>query len=333
MVKIPPYIRIGNCESNLATHNSCLLCPFCAQCIFSVSCPPCPSPSIPSIPYINGDFVSRFLEEWELDCDDYGVRAEQRCQRLPLYCIDEINDIVRNLPGYAERDWETLKANFKNLYWQRDKPGNTTVALHTLIRSAREGRIDLNVYILQYKTISNALVTAGALSSLDQIYRLLDGLKDDVRKRALGYIAKQKWKMSPLDSNTVAPVFSDLKDFINEQAMVGQMESMYVRDRSMREGSPSGLVHASNLSVTLSPQQPSPPLAAAPTPSATPAAASTPTTTSTSDPGMAELIKMFGDLALAIKAQPFIPPTSAPTTTQAPAPGNRPTRPPHLHLV
>ena len=66
---------------------------------------------------------------------------------------------------YSERDWEILESHLKKLYWQQEKPGNTTAALHTIICSARNGRVDLKVYILQYETICNKLRTLRHLQS------------------------------------------------------------------------------------------------------------------------------------------------------------------------
>ena len=58
--------------------------------------------------------VTRFLEEWSMDCEDYGLDDEQRCCRLPLYYTPEINEIVHNLPGYSTKNWATLEANLKS---------------------------------------------------------------------------------------------------------------------------------------------------------------------------------------------------------------------------
>jgi len=55
--------------------------------------------------------------------------------------------------------------------------------------------LDLNIYILKYTSISETLVAKGALSTLDRVNRLMDGLPEDLRKRVLKFFTK---KSSPL---------------------------------------------------------------------------------------------------------------------------------------
>jgi hypothetical protein len=45
--------------------------------------------------------------------------------------------------------------------------------------------LDLNVFILKYTAITVTLVKKDALSTLDRVGRLLDGLSTDLRKKAL----------------------------------------------------------------------------------------------------------------------------------------------------
>jgi len=102
-----------------------------------------------------------------LECDDYGYTDEKKCIHFPNYCERTIKDVVELLPGYISWNWTTLQADLKGLYLQHNRPKNTTAALHQLINDAKAGKINLNIYVLQYTTITNALVAQGALSTLD----------------------------------------------------------------------------------------------------------------------------------------------------------------------
>src|SRR5947199_7886984 len=61
-------------------------------------------------------------------------------------------------------------------------------ALDKLIKEAHG--MDLNVYVLKYTSISEALVAAHALSSLNRVARLLDGLSEDLRRKVVRHCTK-----------------------------------------------------------------------------------------------------------------------------------------------
>jgi hypothetical protein len=65
------------------------------------------------------------------------------------------------------------------MYWQNDKQRDSTVSLNTLISNV--GKMDLHVFIIKYLSISGTLVEQGAMSALDGVNRLLDGLTESLR--------------------------------------------------------------------------------------------------------------------------------------------------------
>jgi hypothetical protein len=115
--------------------------------------------------------ISEFLDDWKLECDDYRYTDEKKCIHFRNYCETTIKDVAKLVPGYVSQDWTTLQADPKGLYWQHNRPKNTTVALHQFIEDAKAGKININVHVVQYATITNALVAQGAL---DRVNRLLD---------------------------------------------------------------------------------------------------------------------------------------------------------------
>jgi hypothetical protein len=121
--------------------------------------------------------ITEFLEEWNIECENFGVDKVKRCARFPNYCARGMKNTSKLLPGYIAGDWDVLQTDVKKLYWPHDKLKNTMTALdeaHTL---------DLNISVLKYTSISEALVTAHALSTLERVTRLLDGLLDDLRRK------------------------------------------------------------------------------------------------------------------------------------------------------
>jgi hypothetical protein len=177
-----------------------------------------PRPGQPGAMEFNGVNVMEFLKNWNIECDDYGLNDVQKCVWLPNYCTPIIKDIVKLLEGYASHDWTVLQKELKELYWQNDTPKNSTTTLYKLIKDAPT--MDLNVYVLKYSSITDALVSKGALSSLDRVGRLLDGLPEELRKRVLKFCTKKSWRLSAQDMGTVDPNFDELKEFVLTEAQV-----------------------------------------------------------------------------------------------------------------
>ena len=189
-----------------------------------------PHPGQSGALHFDGNNISEFLDDWNLECDDYGYDDKKKCTHLPTYCKKTIKDVVKLLPGYVSQNWAILQADLKGLYWQHDRPKNTTAALHQLIHEAQAGSIDLNVYVLQYSTISDKLVSQGALSALDRVNRLLDGLSNDHRTKVLSFCAKNKWKLSAQDVGTTDPNYEELKQFVLREAQTSQMWAVYDKE-------------------------------------------------------------------------------------------------------
>ena len=160
--------------------------------------------------------VTDFVRRWNIECEDYGITDAQKCARIIDYCSSDIREVVEMCDGYIEKDWPKLQTELKTLYWQYDQQKGTTTALNQLIRDAPS--LDLNIFVLRYTSISAALVKAGALSALDRIGRLLDGLSPHLRDKALEYCTKEDWRLSSHDTGTKEPDFDKLKDFILTKA-------------------------------------------------------------------------------------------------------------------
>jgi len=254
-----------------------------------------PRPGQPGALQFDGTNITEFLEDWNIECDDYGLSDPQKCARLPYYCTPSIKDVVKILSGYSSKEWTRLQSELKELYWHRDNPKNTVGALHKLIKEAPN--MDLNVYVLKYTSITDALIAKGALSSLDRVSRLLDGLSEELRTSVFKFCTKKSWRLSTNDSGTTDPNFNELKAFVLTEAQTAQRLTVYDKERTMREGQ-------TDISSKATILRSDPPVPAPVTPPV-----SAPVTAS--DP-MVELTKQFSQLALLIQAnmQDNLPPTS-----------------------
>ena len=187
--------------------------------------PTMPRPGQPGAMQFDGHNIIEFLEEWNIECEDFRLTETQRCVRFLNYCTLQIKETVKILPGYIASNWTTLQSDVKKLYWPKDKPKNTMAALDKLIKEAPG--MDLNVYVLKYTSISEALVAAHALSSLDRIARLLDGLSEDLRRKVIRYCTKQGWKLSTQDSGTADSEYDAIILFILTEAQTNQTMAVY----------------------------------------------------------------------------------------------------------
>jgi hypothetical protein len=235
---------------------------------------------------------TEYLEEWNTQSDDYRYDDKQRATRFPNFCTANVKDIVKLLSGYIKKDWKGLQADIKNLYLQYDEPKDSMAALNELVRKGRT--LDLNVYILKYHAISEALVSKNALSTLDRVSRLLDGLSDDLRREVLNLCSQKSWRIAPHDSGTT-PDYKAIKEFLSTEASTIQKLAIYNNDCAMRE--PATLESTERTSVEAMPIVLTPTAPTAPT-------ATTATTAPTApalDP-IVDLSKQFSHMALMLQA-------------------------------
>ena len=261
-------------------------------------------PNQPGAPHFDGKNVTEFIEEWGFFCDNYGCSDQLKCTRLPAYCDKDIGDNVKLLAGYVSENWTTFTSGLKDLYWQHDKPKNTTAELNKLIKDAPA--LDLNIYILKYSSITETLVAKGALSTLDRVNRLMDGLPEDLRKRVLKFCTKKAWRLSAQDTGTEEPIFEQLREFVVEEAQTRQKETVYDKERKIHEGhdgssSSDSLPSAQSSGVSPDTHPPVTLALAGPMPRPTLAASD----------AVAELTQQFSKLALIIQAN-MAPPSNTP---------------------
>jgi hypothetical protein len=264
--------------------------------------------------------VSEFLRRWNIECEDAGLTGPQKCQRVGDYCSPEVKEVVELLPGYDEKDWAVLEKELKNMYWQYDEERDTMATLNKLVKNAPN--LKLNVFLLKYTAMSDILVKKNALSPLDRVGYLLDGLSVELRRKVLEFCAKKSWRLSTHDSGTTDPNYDQLKEFVLQKAVAAQKEVVYSGERSTRQESS---IPTASVAVEIKANVPT----LTSTPDLTPEM--TPKTTPATSNDIAELTKQFSQLALAIQAGLRSTGTPAmPTASVQPAvqPAFQPGRPP-----
>jgi len=217
----------------------------------------------------------------------------QKCSRIADYCSKSTKEVIELLPGYLERNWAKLQVELKNMYWPHDSQCDTPAVLNQLVKDAPG--MDLNVFMLKYTAITVVLVGKGAMSALDRVGHLLDGLSPDLREKGLRLCAKRNWRLSAHDTGTMGPVFDELREFVLMEAKAMQKETVYAGERALREGTPMPLMES--VTITNDVSGPPPP----PTTKVEAAAVGKPVSSPATD-AITELTQQFSKLALLIEA-------------------------------
>jgi hypothetical protein len=186
-----------------------------------------PRPGQPGSLCFDGRNVTEFLKDWNTECADHGLGERERCERLPKYCAAEIKDTIEVLPCYLESDWAGLQKELKAMFWNLDIRKNSPEALDDLIRNAPT--LDAVVYLLRFKSISAHLVDTHELSNMQRCRKLLDGLSERLRDKAIDYCATKKWRLTSNETEGDEPEFDELFVYIQGKADAAKKRAAYER--------------------------------------------------------------------------------------------------------
>src|SRR5271170_7952504 len=107
-----------------------------------------------SLDVFTGQNASDYLDEFDIECELYRVKPEQRVLLFPHFCLPTIKDIVKLLPSYDTKVWTSLRKEIIHLYWAGDHPKNTVAALNAHVRSAAS--MPLSIFTLKFSSITDA---------------------------------------------------------------------------------------------------------------------------------------------------------------------------------
>jgi hypothetical protein len=103
--------------------------------------------------------------------------------------------------------------------------------LHQLIDDGPP--LGLNVYVVKYSSISQALVINGEMSSMRRCRKFLESLSGKLRDKAFEFCATKDWKLSPQDTDANIPNFEELKPFILDKALAEKKRMVFNKERTM----------------------------------------------------------------------------------------------------
>src|SRR5271163_3722264 len=183
----------------------------------------------------------------------------------------------------------------EKLFWEADPPRNTFPALVKLINEAKEGKMPVNVYVLNYTTITNVLVASTGMSRFDQSIRLLEGLSEELRSKMFKYCSEKGWRLFAHDVEAEEPDFEELKKVVLEKAKMMKKRKMFESGSFAGLGNPErGTLSTGTLTSTP---------ATSTTVTTVPTAVTSPRPAA-SDSELAELTKQLSNLTLFLQGQP-----------------------------
>lgn len=146
-----------------------------------------PSPGSSGAPYFIGANVTEFLRRYDATCNDHGLDAKEKIQRLPDYCDITIGQYIRTIPEWVLQDWGGLKRELLSEFCQDDtyQQMMSRKYLETLKDKGCKGIEDLRLYCRQYSSISEHLVDEGTLDRYTQGCWFLEGLPTAVRRKLI----------------------------------------------------------------------------------------------------------------------------------------------------
>jgi hypothetical protein len=189
-----------------------------------------------SLDVFTGQNASDYLDEFNVECELYRVKPEQRILLLPHYCIPSIKDVVKLLPGYDAKAWDSLQTEIKRLYWAGDHPKNTIAALNALIRSSNS--IPPSAFILKFSSITDVLVSKSTLSEIDHFAKLLEGLDEKMKNKVVKLCTQKGWCVTDQDMGE-KPNFDDIKLFLESEARTAERVAVYKKENAIRGPSDS----------------------------------------------------------------------------------------------
>ena len=202
-----------------------------------------PRPGQPGAMLFEKANITEFLRRWNIECDTFGLSADERCVNLPLYCVPEIQEIVEVLGGHVVRDWPLLQKELKALFSQYDKKKVTLSALTEIVRSGASSKIDLNIYVIRFAAMSEVLKGKGLLTDGERVRRFAEGLPRAERRRLMDFCLTKGWSLTMESEDATAPEFDEIKSFVLRRALLDQEMMSFENDSNVGDvfDEPKGL--------------------------------------------------------------------------------------------
>ena len=89
------------------------------------------------------------------------------------------------------------------MFWKTNPPKDTAATLFKFISDTKAGKMSVDMYVIKYITIIEALIRKNAISKFDCSVQLLEGLSDEIQLKVFECCSEQSWRMVEHDVETI----------------------------------------------------------------------------------------------------------------------------------
>ncbi|KAK4691395.1 hypothetical protein P7C70_g9358, partial [Phenoliferia sp. Uapishka_3] len=144
-------------------------------------------PSIPRVKILtfNGDYVSQFLQKYEMEFKSRGHGGEGMAENLPLYFKKSYFKMVRDMPGWEERNWNLLKQSMGDTFVDKELFKYSLADLRRFVsKTKKRGKPDklskISKAYFKFAEISFYLKKKGTISEQEESRYFLSILPTDI---------------------------------------------------------------------------------------------------------------------------------------------------------
>ncbi|KAK4699761.1 hypothetical protein P7C70_g6498, partial [Phenoliferia sp. Uapishka_3] len=182
-------------------------------------------PSIPRVKILtfNGDYVSQFLQKYEMEFKSRGHGGEGMAENLPLYVKKSYFKMVRDMPGWEERDWNLLKQSMRDTFVDEELFKYSLADLRRFVsKTKKRGKPDklskISKAYFKFAEISSYLKKKGTISEQEESRYFLSILPADIvdmiyARRDTRELVRTKGELCDDDQGGALP---EIKEIVKE---------------------------------------------------------------------------------------------------------------------
>ena len=173
--------------------------------------------------------ITKFLERFEKQCDEYEVTEKKRRIKLPCYCVRSIAEFMKTFSSYVDRSWKTFEREMRKEY--KDQNAEQMINSRSFLKKFKnktKKNNQMRTYSRQFRSISIKLIKWDQLNIYTQCSWYLQRLSNSYR---IKLIRKHNFNSSDLNIMIFELVYktvivmTDINDALRELNVLNSKES------------------------------------------------------------------------------------------------------------
>ena len=147
--------------------------------------------------YFDEHNITKFLECFEKQCDEYKIIEKKRWIKLSCYCVKFITEFMKIFSSYVDRSWKVFEKKMRKKYKDQniEQMINFRLFLKKFKNKVRKNN-QMRIYSRQFKNISIKLIKWEQLNIYTQCFWYLQRLSNSYR---IKLIRKHDFNFSDLN--------------------------------------------------------------------------------------------------------------------------------------